>query len=226
MIVSRLRDGVFMEHLQAIYLCEKGIITTERDKCDRIVGILDGRRRLVLSKRLSGILRHFPEKYGVHLDRHGWASIKEVVDGLKKDSMFEWVEEWHVIGIAMYDEKGRFEIKNDKIRARYGHSIQVHIEPIDLKVPEILYHGTTAERLKNILKQGLKPMKRVMVHLTNSFDTAVETGKRHGKNIVVLEISSKCLEEKGYSILHQSKYIYTVEHVPPECIKKKTYLNL
>jgi len=217
---------VLMEILPPLYLCENEKITVEPNKCDKIIDALDGRKRLALSKRLSGILRHFPEKYGVRIDKHGWANIKDIVYGLKKDSMFEWVEEWHIIGIAMYDKKGRFEIKNDKIRARYGHSIKVHIEPIDQKVPEILYHGTTVERLRSILKQGIRPMKRIMVHLTNSFETAVETGKRHGKNLVILEISSKCLEEKGYNILHQSKYIYTVEQVPPECIKKKTYLTL
>ncbi len=205
--------------MKGLKLCRDGSIVEEPQECSSgTLDYLDGARRVLLSKRLSGILRHYPDKYGVKIDSRGWAFINEIVEGLRRTRGFEWVREWHLIGIAKHDPKGRFEVRGSMIRARYGHTIKVEIEPLPGEPPETLYHGTSIDRLSSILKQGLKPMKRLYVHLTSSFEDAVETGRRHGSRVVVLKIDSKCLGREGFSVKRASKTVYVVERVPPKCI--------
>ncbi len=62
-------------------------------------------------------------------------------------------------------------------------------------------------------------MKRIAVHLTNSIEDAIDTAKRHGRNIVVLLIDTRCLYRKGYRVSKAGKSVYLVEYVPPDCIK-------
>jgi len=211
------------ESIKGVRLCRDGSFTEEPAKCSSgEAGFLDARRRLMLSKRLSGILRHYPDKYGVKVNDRGWASIREIVNALRRTRGFEWVEEWHVRAIASLDPKGRFEVRGDRIRARYGHTIRVFVEPLPGRPPEKLFHGTTADRLRSILREGLKPMRRLMVHLTSDYESAVETGRRHGERVVVLEVDTKCVEKHGYRVRRASRTIFVVEHVPPECIRVLT----
>ena len=56
--------------------------------------------KVKISKTMSLILRHHPEKYNIHLDKHGWAGIDEMVTNLKtkyphfsKEILFEIVKE-------------------------------------------------------------------------------------------------------------------------------------
>ena len=86
-----------------------------------------------------------------------------------------------ILKIARSD-KVRFEIKDDKIRALYGHSSSSipfnKIQKIASKPPDILYHGTSPSATKNIMSEGLRPMNRQYVHLSADKNTALQVGKR------------------------------------------------
>lgn len=79
------------------------------------------------SKYVSLLLRHKPEKAGIHLDQHGWAEVDELIKGVSKTHMFnmEILEE-----IVRTDNKQRYSFNEDKtkIRANQGHSIPVDVE--------------------------------------------------------------------------------------------------
>jgi putative RNA 2'-phosphotransferase len=80
-------------------------------------------------------------------------------------------------------DKVRFEIKDDKIRALYGHSSSspipfTRIQKIGSKPPDILYHGTSPSAAKNIMSEGLRPMNRQYVHLSTDKNTALQVRKR------------------------------------------------
>ena len=51
--------------------------------------------------------------------------------------------------------------------------------------PSFLFHGTTWRVLDEILAEGIKPMSRNEVHLSNSIGEATEVGSRHGKSLVL-----------------------------------------
>jgi len=78
-----------------------------------------------LSKTIAHALRHAPERYGLILDEKGWVSINKLLEGLKNHSrMFKNVSIHDLEEIIKESPKKRFEIKNGKIRAIYGHSVR------------------------------------------------------------------------------------------------------
>ena len=212
-----------MKDIRRCKIC--GCFTEELCHCKKKTTLfLDGRRRLKLSKLISGLLRHYPEQIGVKLSKDGYVSISDLVRGIrekwKNKHLYQWVSKEHIIALAQLDPKGRFEIKDDKIRASYGHSIQVSVEREPDRKVKTLYHGTSESFLESIMKEGLKPMKRQWVHLTSSFDDAVNVGRRKGGRTVVLVINAEELRKKGIEVYKAGKNVYLVKKVLPDCIEK------
>lgn len=207
--------------MKAMYKCRGGGYSEDPSKCPGGVETsLPGELRVKLSKLVSGILRHFPESYGVKVDGKGWASIDELVTALRKLPGYRWVERWHIEALAALDPKGRFEVSGGKIRARYGHTIKVEVEPLPGEPPRLLYHGTVSSNLPSIKAKGILPMRRLKVHLSPTPEIAVEVGRRHGGDVVVLEVDVECLKEKGLKPAMASKVVYVVDWVPPDCIRR------
>ena len=92
------------------------------------------------------------------------------------------IEKQNLENMISRSDKVRFEIRDDKIRALYGHSSSfipfTKIQKIASKPPHILYHGTSPSAAKNIMSEGLRPMNRQYVHLSTDKHTALQVGKR------------------------------------------------
>jgi putative RNA 2'-phosphotransferase len=101
----------------------------------------------------------------------------------------------------------------------YGHSINVKIGLKEAKSVEMLYHGTTPEYASEILKNGLKPMKRKWVHLSPTKEIAVEVGQRRTVNPVVLEINAKEARKNGLTFFKATEHIFLCSEVPPKYLK-------
>ncbi|WP_297464051.1 RNA 2'-phosphotransferase [Thermococcus sp.] len=169
-----------------------------------------------VSRLMAYILRHSPEEFGLKPDEEGFVPLEGLVRALK--STYPRVTEGIVREIVAKDPRGRYEIREDRIRARYGHSYPVspnHEEDIESR---ILYHGTPRRNLHSILKEGLKPMKRQFVHLTTSKSEAIETGRRHGRDVVLLIVDVDCLRRRGLRVYRAGKNVRIVKRVPLECI--------
>ncbi|WP_048055377.1 RNA 2'-phosphotransferase [Pyrococcus sp. NA2] len=165
---------------------------------------------------MAYILRHDPWSFGLSPDEEGFVEIDELVNAVRK--VYPWVTEEFIRDIVERDEKERYEIRGNKIRARYGHSYPVNLKHEEDLESKILYHGTIRENLEGIMKEGIKPMKRQFVHLSLNYEDAYNTGRRHGSNVVVLLIDAECLRKKGLKILKAGKKVRIVKHVPVECI--------
>ncbi len=182
---------------------------------------MDEQTRVRLSKKMTGLLRHYGPRYGLHPDREGWVPIRELVEALRRIPGFEWVEERHVLEVVERDDKGRYEVSGGRIRARYGHSLPVEISYKPLRpLPRALYHGTTLQALQGIRSQGIQRMRRRWVHLSLSFEDAVATGRRHGSPVVVLEVDPYCLESRGLTVYSAGPRVAVVEWVPWECVRR------
>lgn len=159
------------------------------------------------SSTLAYYLRH-DDTYD--FDPKGWRSV----ENLCGDLGFSLEE---LVDIVKNDQKGRFELDEQmmRVRALYGHSVDVYP---DLQVgipPETLYHGTSLDRLDNILKEGLKPMSRKFVHLSADIDTALKVGMRHGTP-VVFKLNAQRMAENGnvfYLSRSTKSEIWVVESV-------------
>jgi len=215
-----------VQSLKNIYKCRKcGEFVEVSKHCgEDAILILDSKRRTALSKLMSFILRHDPTSIGLKLDKDGWARISDLVEGIKTKwknaHLYKWITEEHIYAIALLDPKGRFEIRNGFIRARYGHNkaLNVHIKYEEDQESRVLFHGTAREILNTILKEGIKPMKRIYVHLTTEVKEACEVGKRHSRNPIVLVIDAQCLRDRGLQIYRASHIIRIVKYIPPRCI--------
>ncbi len=76
-------------------------------------------------------------------------------------------------------------VRDGRIRALYGHSLNVVIDAaIDVGTPHHLYHGSSWSVLDLIVRDGLTPMNRRMVHLTNTAEEAMAVGRRKGAPLV------------------------------------------
>lgn len=131
-----------------------------------------------LSKTVSYILRHEPEKYGLQLENEGWVEIECLCRAVEQDD-FKKVTKFDLITMIEKSKKRRHEIVDSKIRATYGHSVNSKINYEKSIPPEFLYHGTARRFIENILKEGLISRDRQYVHLSSDLETAISVGKRY-----------------------------------------------
>lgn len=172
-----------------------------------------------LSKYMSYLLRHHPEKGNLTLDEHGWADVSQLLIALnrKQNTDMKRLEK-----IVRCDEKQRYAFNGNhtKIRANQGHSIPVDVELKQAVPPRVLFHGTGEKSVPAIEKEGLKPMSRLYVHLSVSYETARKTGQRHGKPAVFL-IDAEKMYEDGIPFYLSANGIWLVKHVPPKYLRRK-----
>jgi len=151
--------------------------------------ILD-REKLV--RTIGFALRHNPAQFGLDLDEEGWACLPDLVIALRFDR-YDWAllnEKLLKTAIAGMD---RFEIRGGRIRATYGHSIELGKLPPIVSPPPQLFHGTTQDALPAICRDGLRPMGRRFVHLTSDrvYALLVANAKaKAGQTIIVVHAAA------------------------------------
>lgn len=178
-----------------------------------------------ISKRLSYVLRHRPEKFNIKLDDEGWANVQDIIDNcqegfeirFKLDDLFE---------VVRSNDKQRFKLNEDltKIKANQGHSIKVDLKLKPITPPDLLYHGTAERFIELIFKEGLKKMNRHHVHMygPENIFRATNTGARHqkGKKPVLIEINASEMYKDGYIFYKTDNDVYLTDSVPIKYIKK------
>lgn len=171
-----------------------------------------------LSVFISLILRHKPEEIGITLDKHGWANVKELIDGINKTG--RKIDMETLEGIVQTDDKGRYSFNEDKtmIRANQGHSVHVDVELKETTPPKILYHGTSTKALDNIKNQGIKSMSRLYVHLSGDLETAINVGGRHG-NCVVLSIDTEKMYQDGVKFYLSKNGVWLTKYIDWKYVK-------
>jgi putative RNA 2'-phosphotransferase len=175
--------------------------------------VVSGSRRERLSRFISGALRHFPEDAGIDLDAAGWTDTDALIDTVVR--RYDWAHTDQIDAVLETDPKGRFERQGGQVRAAYGHSVDVDLEGTDDPVPNTLYHGTAPRNLGAIREEGLRPMNREAVHLSETVEAAMEVGARHAAEPAVLAVDAAELLSAGYEIHKRGEATYTVDRVPP-----------
>ncbi len=171
-----------------------------------------------LSKFMSLLLRHEPEKYGLILDADGWADCGRFLDIIRNQPDFEDINFDDIHRAIERSDKKRHEIVDGKIRAVYGHSLERKIERIPAEPPEMLYHGTARHFLDSILLKGLVPKKRQYVHLSQDQATAFQVGLRRDRQPLVLVINAQSAWQSGLKFYQADGQIWLADSVPAEFI--------
>ena len=121
-----------------------------------------------VSRFLSLVLRHQPQRIGLQLDAQGWAEIEVLIARAGAHGMALTRE--IVLEVVATSDKRRFALdaSGQRIRANQGHSIDIDLGLEPREPPEVLFHGTAETNLAAIRVEGLKPGRRQHVHLSTT----------------------------------------------------------
>jgi len=166
-----------------------------------------------MSKFLSLVLRHRPEKIGLTLDENGWADVDRLITLCNKSG--RRLTRPLLERVVAENDKKRFAFSEDgkRIRASQGHSIEVDLALPPSQPPDLLYHGTASRFVEPIRVQGLRPGTRRHVHLSLDVATATKVGQRHGKP-VILVVRSREMAAAGHEFFLSDNDVWLTEQVP------------
>jgi putative RNA 2'-phosphotransferase len=176
----------------------------------------EGHRKV--SKFLSLVLRHDPQRIGLALDAQGWADIDALIERAGAHGVVltrEIIRE-----VVATSDKQRFAIdaSERRIRANQGHSVDIDLGLDPCEPPEVLFHGTAEANLAAIRAEGLKPGRRQHVHLSIDSATASAVGRRHGKP-VILRVAAGRMRSSGFDFFVAENGVWLTAAVPPEFIE-------
>ncbi|HTS33623.1 MAG TPA: RNA 2'-phosphotransferase [Thermoplasmata archaeon] len=174
-----------------------------------------------LGRVLTGILRHFPDRYGLEMEPQGWVSLPAIVRAIsQKHPAYHWLRPMHLVAIAETDAKGRYEVRDEKVRATYGHTVDVELDLPTENIPERLYFPVTPDEAAIVLEVGLKPSDRKKVHLSKTAEDARAAGSVRTPEPVILEVDARKARQGGLVIMRAGKTVFLVDQVPPEYLSR------
>jgi len=183
--------------------------------------LLNDRELDHLGRVLTGILRHFPDRYGLSVDAHGWIELAAIARAIaQRHPVYRWLKPQHLIAIAETDAKGRYEVRDDRIRATYGHTLEVDLDLPTDDIPEHLFYPVTAEEATIVLEVGLRPSDRRKVHLSKTALDAVAAGKVRTPEPIVLEVDATKAQRDGIVIMRAGKTVYLADRIPAELLRR------
>ena len=178
--------------------------------------ILDDEQTERLGRFISGALRHFPDDLGLAMNQHGWVDLDVLCDAMR--TRYKWANKEKLISIIESDEKKRYEIQGRKIRARYGHSVDVDLDYPDNTLPE-LYYGASREEVDILLEKGLKPIKQRYVHLSTSREKALEVANIHTDDPILILVDAAEAQKNGVKMISATENIVLSEEISPQYLK-------
>lgn len=173
--------------------------------------------RLRVSRTLSRFLRHDPSAANIELDDFGWADMASLLRSLRTNGLE--VSNSLISDIICSSEKRRFQISRDgtKIRACYGHSVNIDLGLDSCKPPDELFHGTVPRNLNSIRNLGILPRSRQYVHLHEQRSEARLVAVRYGEPFIIA-INSKLMHKNGLEFLNPVHGIWLTRNVPSKYI--------
>jgi putative RNA 2'-phosphotransferase len=163
------------------------------------------------SKFLARVLRHDPGALGLRLGQGGWIPVDELVEAAARHALP--LSGALLRQVLEAPGKARFEARGGLIRAAQGHSVPVDLGLDSVVPPAVLYHGTVARFLPGILREGLRPGRRVHVHLSADEATAIAVGARRGRP-VVLRVDAAGMSAAGHDFFRAANGVWLAGRVP------------
>jgi len=163
------------------------------------------------SRWLSRHLRH--ESNALTPDAEGWVPLTDVF------AAAPWMTQEMLEQVVRDNDKQRFTIDGDRIRANQGHSIQVNLSLEPVEPPEFLYHGTFPKVVATIEAEGLSKMARHHVHMAAETGTAMTVGRRSGTPVVFKVLAGQ-MHRDGFVFYCSANGVWLVEHAPPKYLEK------
>lgn len=166
------------------------------------------------SIKLIKALQHTPEMLELTLDADGCVDVLTVIKKLD-------ITYYELESIIKLDDKQRFELISDKIRASQCNILKINEENFveftkdHYNYTGIVYHGISIEILENILENGVFKMNSQFVHCSLDISAARIVCNIHSENTVILKIDLS----RSYSkwLISKNNVILT-KHISPNAI--------
>jgi putative RNA 2'-phosphotransferase len=174
---------------------------------------MNDKKLTTISKFLSLVLRHQPQRIGLVPDAAGWVAVAELLE--KAARAGRAITRAQLDEVVATNDKKRFALSDDgmRIRASQGHSIAVDLELPVRVPPDALFHGTASRWIASILRTGLDRRTRHHVHLTESLHTARTVGSRYGVP-VILRVDARAMAADGHEFRCSDNGVWLVDAVP------------
>jgi putative RNA 2'-phosphotransferase len=172
-----------------------------------------------------GLLRHKSEQAKLAHDHFGLFSLeqfKEEAASILYNMGVKQIEQGLESGLERLQEREKIEIRGNRIRALYGHSLPNIIVGRIESPPNTLWHTTAMKFMPRIQEQGLRKRARAFVHLTSSLDYIATLALSNSllSCPVLLSIDTrKCLEN---TFRRPNSHVWLVDEIPPSAITIET----
>ncbi|MDF1662204.1 MAG: RNA 2'-phosphotransferase [Planctomycetota bacterium] len=176
-----------------------------------------------ISKFMSYILRHRPDVLSLDLDKEGWIDATLFLNRVNEHQSWTLTMD-DIQAVVDADKKQRYALRDGRIRANQGHSVDVNaVDPTPIVPPDTLYHGTTDQRWALIQDSGgLKKMLRHHVHLSADPQTAKQVGSRHRKEkLLLLHIDATAMHKAGHLFYLSENGVWLTDTVPVNFIEAR-----
>ncbi|MEC8742577.1 MAG: RNA 2'-phosphotransferase, partial [Candidatus Thermoplasmatota archaeon] len=181
--------------------------------------IMSDREANSVGRILALVLRHAPEKFNVDMDINGWVETRELSKAIADSRRhLHWVRAWHFEAIANADEKGRWQVENEMIRATYGHSIEIELDLPTDDIPEALYWPCEASEVESLLKFGILSGDRKHIHLSRTIANALEAGHVRIGRPSIIEVDTIRAIADGHTIYRAGTTVFLTDEVPPSAL--------
>jgi len=173
--------------------------------------VLDEARTEQLGRLVAGALRHFPDDLGLAMNSRGWVDLPILVEVVK--TRHRWANQNLLVALVQSDPKKRYEILDGKIRARYGHSVDVELDHPLNELP-LLYYGAAEEEAARILEVGLRSATQRYVHLSTDPEKAWHVGTFRTSNPKVIKVDAAAAQGFGVMMMRVNDSIVISDPVP------------
>ena len=179
--------------------------------------IMSDRESGSLGRMMALILRHAPEKFNLEMDINGWVNADEMARSISKQRRhFHWARAWHFEAVGAADEKGRYQVEGDMIRATYGHSLELDLDLPTDDIPEGLFWPCEPNALRTHLELGILAGDRKQVHLSRTIANALEAGRVRIDRPRIIEVDTVRAIADGHTIHRAGTTVFLTEKVPAE----------
>jgi len=180
-----------------------------------------------LGRIMAGVLRHFPDRFGLSMDGHGWVDMRDFVNAVREQKPhYHWLRPHHIVAIVETDPKGRYQVDGGMLRATYAHSVDVNLDDLPDANTDELYFPCSEEEVDILLEKGLTPTDRKKIHLSGTLEKAVSAGRAKIENPIILAIDAASAQKAGIKIKRAGKTVYIADEVPAKFLKRLENVDL
>ena len=167
-----------------------------------------------LISTMAFALRHDPAHFDLELDDEGWTGFEDLVFAIRFER-YDWDFIDETLVKATIAGMDRFEIRDGKIRAVYGHSVELARPPAVAAPPAVLFHGTASGNLPSILRQGILRMRRRFAHFSTDYDWVVRF-LSDKPTWTILAIDTPRAQKAGISFRKANDHVWLADSMDPQ----------